>query len=336
MKHGLALVGWLLAAGALTMALGPWWEPLHALVGGDRRVAIVDGVVIRQSDVSSALRERLWLRGEAWHSLAPKVQQECRQQALEALVRQQLVRLTRKRGPASPIATDDELHWFQRQLAFSEGRYAESLAGQGLDETLLLRQMEAKLLDQGWIESSLTSSTATVSDSDARAWFEANHRVLLAPEAFRAAHLFLSSHDPAQPDRHRKIQQIEAEVRADKSVFEQRIEELSEDERTKHRGGDLGWFTSARMPADFVSACASLRPGEISAPVQTDLGWHLIKLIDRKPARPLTFEEVKDEIVAHLTNARRQAAVSAFINDLRHRARMVEFADALAAVRLED
>ena len=329
MRRALPLAIWLGLAGLLLMALGPWQDSLHALLTRNHLVARVDGSSIRQSDVTEALRADLWRRGEAWNGLTPEAQQQRREAILDQLIDQQLVRAAHVGSPLDP---DEELGWFQRQLGFSEGRYAQALQSQQLAEPDFRRRITTSLQDQAWIEQSIAPKLATVSEAEARAWYETRRSQLTAPLACRASHLFLSSHDPAQPDRRFKIEQLHAQWVADPASFEQLVEENSEDERTKLRGGDLGWFTRQRMPADFMAAIEKLKPGQMSGPVQTQLGWHLIKLLERKPARQLSFDEAKEEILALLTNERRQTAVAELISQLRSRASIVRNEALLAHV----
>ncbi len=73
------------------------------------------------------------------------------------------------------------------------------------------------------------------------------------------------------------------------------------------------------MPADFIAAVEKLKIGQCSEPVPTQLGWHLILLMERRPSRLPTFEEAQSEIAAQLTSGRRQEAVQHLIADLRRR-----------------
>jgi parvulin-like peptidyl-prolyl isomerase len=98
------------------------------------------------------------------------------------------------------------------------------------------------------------------------------------------------------------------------ATFDALAAQFSEDERTKLRGGDLGWFATARMPEDFMAAVAKLKPGTMSGIVRTKLGWHVIKLIEIRPAAPVEFDDVKAEIVAMLANQERAQAVSAVLS----------------------
>ncbi len=77
--------------------------------------------------------------------------------------------------------------------------------------------------------------------------------------------------------------------------------EMSKDPGSGKEGGDLGWFTKDRMVPEFAEAAFKLKPGEVSDPVKSQFGWHVIKLEDLR-AKPLpSFDDVKDQIAQYLT-----------------------------------
>ena len=77
------------------------------------------------------------------------------------------------------------------------------------------------------------------------------------------------------------------------------------------RGGDLGWFAKGAMVPEFADAAFALKPGEVSAPVQTQFGWHVIKLEDRRVKPAPTFEEMREELTQQLQTKAAEAAVLA-------------------------
>ena len=91
--------------------------------------------------------------------------------------------------------------------------------------------------------------------------------------------------------------------------FFELVAQVSEDEATKTRGGDLGFFSESRMPPDFFAAVRAMRVGEVSPPVRTGLGFHIIQLTDSRPARQMTFDEARAEIGLALENAKRDIAL---------------------------
>jgi peptidyl-prolyl cis-trans isomerase C len=78
--------------------------------------------------------------------------------------------------------------------------------------------------------------------------------------------------------------------------FEDLAKKLSSDS-SKEQGGDLGWTTPERMVKPFSDAMVALKPGEYThAPVQTQYGWHVIKLVDTRPLTPPPYDGVKDRV----------------------------------------
>ena len=79
---------------------------------------------------------------------------------------------------------------------------------------------------------------------------------------------------------------------------------------SKDRGGDLGWFSPARMAKPFADAVKGLKKGEMTAtPVQTQFGWHIIKLDETRAVTPPPFEQVKGDLTNHFMQKKLQAYV---------------------------
>jgi len=80
-------------------------------------------------------------------------------------------------------------------------------------------------------------------------------------------------------------------------------------------GGDLGWFTPDKMVVEFGNAVKTMDKGGVSSPIQTQFGWHVIKLFDTREVPPPSLEEVRTEIEAGLKDAALKAAIDKFQND---------------------
>ena len=83
--------------------------------------------------------------------------------------------------------------------------------------------------------------------------------------------------------------------------FEKVAKEVTEDPSGKANGGDLGYFTKDQMVPEFAEAAFKLNKGDISEPVKTQFGWHVIKVEDSRVKPPPTFEEVKPQIENYVT-----------------------------------
>jgi parvulin-like peptidyl-prolyl isomerase len=98
--------------------------------------------------------------------------------------------------------------------------------------------------------------------------------------------------------------------------FTQLVAEASEDEASKTRGGDLGYFSEARMPQEFLDELKKLRAAETSGPIRSHLGFHLIQLTEVKPAADLSVEQARAEIALAIANRKRALAVASLTERL--------------------
>lgn len=105
-----------------------------------------------------------------------------------------------------------------------------------------------------------------------------------------------------------KAQQVLTKIRAGES-FEELAKTFSDDSGSKNQGGDLGWFGPNAMVKPFEEAVKSMKVGEVSEPIQSEFGFHIIKLEDSKPEVTRSFAEVKEQLAQEL---QKEMAESAF------------------------
>lgn len=287
----------------------------------DGVVAQVGDEKITLRDLEETLRDQLWRRGETWEKLGADRRDEIRRVVVDALIDDRLIRWFRKReqptaASASLVEARDELAMFAKQFERTED-YTARLSLRQLDEMSLTGLMQESLEDQDWLESRLASRALAVTDQDVEQWVSQHPAVRQIPPVYAVAHVYLTTHDPKLPDREPEIREVHRQLTAGGATFEQLAEHYSEDERTKKHGGVLGWCSRVRMPDDFMDAVAKLEKGAVSEPVRTGLGWHVIRLIDKKPAREATTAELKGEVSAFLKAQRREAALKLLLSELR-------------------
>jgi peptidyl-prolyl cis-trans isomerase D len=120
-----------------------------------------------------------------------------------------------------------------------------------------------------------------------------------------AAHILIAD----QPDPEAKLSELRERIEAGED-FAALAKEFSEDAGSAGSGGDLGFSAGDAFPPEFEEALAALEPGQLSAPVQTDAGWHLIKLLELRATEGPSFEEVRSDIETEL---QRRAAEPVFV-----------------------
>ncbi len=143
-----------------------------------------------------------------------------------------------------------------------------------------------------------------VSEEQIRAFYEGNPDRFGTPEERRARHILLAldtGADEATVERTMaEANALVAELRADPSRFAELAREKSGDPGSAAKGGDLGFFGRGAMVGAFEDAAFALGKDEISAPVRSDFGVHIIQVTDIKPAAVRSLAEANDEIVAEL------------------------------------
>ncbi len=181
-----------------------------------------------------------------------------------------------------------------------------------------LRELTAQV---DWLEFHLATSPQ-VTEAVARQWYDNNREGGLengfgVDETFRTRHIFLSTIGDDSPEREQQIRELYRQLTENDADFAKLVAEYSEDLRSKPRGGDLNWFARARMPEEFISAIENLAPGGLSEPFRSEIGWHIVEMTDRQPAREASFEEMRDEIIAYLETEDRRQKIEEFVENLR-------------------
>jgi len=101
--------------------------------------------------------------------------------------------------------------------------------------------------------------------------------------------------------------------------------EVSEDPYTKDKGGELGYFSKGEMVQSFEDAAFALKPGEISNIVETDYGYHIIKMTDKKDAKTVSLDESKESIKTNLKSTKVNSDVNKYVTELRDKAKVEIF-----------
>jgi len=130
----------------------------------------------------------------------------------------------------------------------------------------------------------------------------------IGDKEYKVSHILVPTEEEAK----------EAAKRVKKESFSKVAKQKSQDPGSKDKGGDLGWTVPSNFVQPFGAAIAALQKGQISAPVQTQYGWHVIKLEDTRELKVPAFAEVKPNLEKH----RQQEAIKKAISELRSKARI--------------
>lgn len=146
------------------------------------------------------------------------------------------------------------------------------------------------------VKAYLTSNIKDVED-----YYKANKTNYSQKEQVKALHIlakFTGKDDKAKAAAKEKIDKAQERLKTES--FDVVAKELSDDPGSAAKGGDLGFFTRGRMVKPFEEVAFTLKKGEVSGVVETDFGYHIIKLIDKKPESTQSLEEVQEGIAKAL------------------------------------
>jgi len=157
------------------------------------------------------------------------------------------------------------------------------------------------------------------SDEEIKQFYEANKAHLLAPAQFHLAQIFLPAAEgsAAKTDEARKkITELSAKLGKSGAEFARLAKENSAHKASADKGGDLGWFTEEQMVPEIRRAVAGLNKGEVSQPIRSAEGWHLVKLLEKKPAGQRQLADIRANLIVAMRNRKAQELERAYLDAL--------------------
>jgi len=291
------------------------------------KIAVVNGKIIPQSDFDREMvmvNERFSQNGKAPSSAELS---EIRKNILENLINLELLyQESKKEG----IQVDDKIlneryeNW-KKQIPNQE-TLNEFLKKLNLSETGIKDKFKMGLAVQQFVEKKF-GQKALVSDQETKAFYDSNPDFFKIPEQVRASHILIKvdpKADAAQKAAARnKINDIQKQLKngGDFSELAKKVSDCP----SNTKGGDLGYFRRGQMVKPFEDVAFSLKPGEVSGIVETDFGFHIIKVTDKKPGTTMTYEQVKDRLAAMLKKDKVEKETDLYLEKLKKDAKIERY-----------
>ena len=172
-----------------------------------------------------------------------------------------------------------------------------------------------------------------ISDAEVKTYYDGHPEEFNKPEEVRVADILVKD------DKTAKKVLADARIKGqDNAGFRQLVAEFSQDPATKDRGGDLRYFDSntKELPQEIVKAAfAMVNIGDVSPPVRSAQGLHILKLTGRRKALVRSLDEVKPQIKNRLYRDKRQSAMEDYVKKLREKAKVEVHEDRLAKVVID-
>lgn len=281
------------------------------VVNGER---VDEAVLAREAE---SLRQRFSQLSEQErqaYGLTPEaMERRAVEWARENVIEQTLLRQEALRD-AAPLPEDD----VRKQLAAAveRGGGMEKLKEAGIGEERLRRDVETQMRVDAWI-GRVTAKSKPPKPKEVAEFYRKNKERFKTPETLRAAHIVKHvEKDVSEAQAREAIDKLYAELQAGR-LFEDIADEQSD---CPGNGGDLGYFPRGRMVPEFEDVVFNMEVGETSEVFQTVFGFHVVKLIDRRPEGLRPLKDAAVEIEKEMLNDRRAKALEAAVDALRERA----------------
>ena len=189
----------------------------------------------------------------------------------------------------------------------------------------LIRDAVDKLLGREYIKRNVVDKIA-VTDDEAKEYYETHLEEFTRPEKVRARHILARVNPEAGPEEWDKAltRAKELKTRLDKGAdFARLAKKHSDDPGSKNKGGNLGFFIREKMAPEFSEAAFSLKLGEISAPVKTSFGYHIIKVEARTPETTMNLDQVEGRIKSKLWKEKYRVSVKEMVECLKEKYKVV-------------
>ncbi len=279
-------------------------------------IVSVDGEKITQTDL-----DRIVKAFAHQENKKPKeVTQEQRKFLLDRLVQNNLLFAEGKARnlEVAESEVERELNSYYTRFGSKE-KFEELLEKEGVSIKKFTADLHRDLLIHKTIDSEIEAK-AEVTDEDAKDYYSKNKDKMVIPEKVGASHILFSNQDSSDEKAKTKADKVLDEIKGGK-VFAECAREYS-DCPSKEKGGLLGDFTKGQMVPEFEKAVFEMEVGDLSEPVKTQFGYHIIKKNSQTAQQELDFESVKAYIVKELKMVQGKKIIDALTENLREKAKI--------------
>lgn len=296
----------------------------------DRKVAVVNGKVILERDLDrqvSVLKGQILDKDDAEPD--PERLKQLRAKVLEDLIGRELLYQESRKADVivKPEEVTAELEAIKRQFGDAAG-YDKALKRMKLSEAEMkfhVRQGKAvrRYIDQ------VIAANVTVSDSELLDYYKKNRESFKRPEMVRAGQIMLRVEKDADMMERQKVKEellrIRKRIEAGED-FSELAKKFSQGIGAKS-GGELGYFPRGKLVQAFEDVVFAMSPGELSDIVETDLGYHLILMHDKRPPSIESFQSAKFKIERFLKQGKIRKGIDAKIAELKKKANVERLLD---------
>ncbi len=188
------------------------------------------------------------------------------------------------------------------------------------DVQLLMERARDQVLITSYVNDLARPAANYPSEDEIKGFYEASKASFTVPAEYQLAQIFVQAPDEsdkvAVAAALKKASDLAARVKRAPNDFAKIARESSEHKDSAAKGGDLGWLPETQLIPEIRASVVRMTRGELSPPIRSTTGWHIVRLIDRKPSTTRPLSEVRDTVVANMRLRKAQEAERAYIEAL--------------------
>lgn len=285
-------------------------------------VAKVNGEAIGKDELERAVQNFLARAGQP---LPPDKRDQVYRGLLEQIIAYKLLLQQSKalKLTIPDAEIDGRIKEIQKNFP-SEQAFTKAMGDQHVTLQQLKNDSRDQLLIAKVMDTQVTSKVS-VTPQEVDDFYAKNPDKFKEPDMVHAQHILIAVQQGADAAAKAKAkaeaQAILKQIRSG-ADFATLAKQKSQDPGSAPTGGDLGFFAKGQMVPQFEEATVKLKPGEVSPVVETPFGFHIIKLLERKPARTVPLEEARPQLTDILKRQQASEKADAYVADLKSKAKI--------------
>jgi len=302
----------------------------------DRVAVTVNSIDITEAELQKIIKPQLERMAQRAKKLPPAIAQSLEKQIRQQILDQIIIRrlLDEKVKEANIVITEEELASQFTKVAAAQkpplslDEFKTKLAeyGQSFDEVkeqILKGMTYQKVVEAQW------AGKINITEEDAKKYYDENPTQFEGQEQVRASHILITpditdpNNDPnqAKAQAKTKIEDLLKQIQDGADFAE--LAKANSACPSAAQGGDLNFFPRGKMAAPFEKAAFELEQGKVSDIVETQFGYHIIKVTDRREGSTTSFEQARDNIIQQLTQQKQSELANKYIESLKAAADIV-------------
>ncbi|HAL45627.1 MAG TPA: hypothetical protein DCP47_06915 [Phycisphaerales bacterium] len=301
-------------------------EPAKKAVDPNAVVVTVNGTKITEGQISKVLDARLeQLASRIPPNMKDQYRQNMRKRLVEQMVIEQILSEKEKAANITVSAADvnEKIAEEMKKQNMTTDEFKALLKNYGTSYSEFEDNMRKKMMFEKLMDAEFKDKIKEPNDAEIKAFYDENIDQFKEQESIHAKHILIKPEDGNDPNKAKAEARAKAEEVLKKvkegGNFEELAKEYSACPSAKN-GGDLGEAPKGSFVPEFEKAAYALEPNQVSDIVETEFGFHIIKLVGHKQASTVGLESAKEKITQHLTNQQKEAVVLGYINQIKNEA----------------